>query len=162
MRTLTILGFIFFMSCQQGTRHGETTSHQTDTSTTADTPVLSAEFTTAPDSSVEKKNPGKPDVYSNKRFRNVTVTLNSSGDYVVQGEGQIFEANFNWMIVDNEKELKKGYAMTDAGAPEWGSFRFTVRSVNKINPEKKLQLILYESSAKDGSRQHELEIPLPG
>jgi len=47
-----------------------------------------------------------------------------------------------------------------AGAPEWGEFHFTL-SVKKENPNTSLTLILFEESAKDGSRVMELPIPLP-
>ena len=99
-------------------------------------------------------------VYSNKRFRNVIVINSGNGNYAIQGEGQIFEASFSWVIEDGHKEIKKGFEMTDAGAPEWGKFHFTV-NVRKTNPNSTLHLILFEISAKDGSRQHELPIPLP-
>ncbi len=49
--------------------------------------------------------------------------------------------------------------MTDMGAPEWGNFSFTV-DVEKKRPNSTLTLILFESSAKDGSRQFELPILL--
>jgi hypothetical protein len=77
----------------------------------------------------------------------------------IQGEAQIFEANFSWVIEDGHNELKKGYEMTDAGAPEWGKFDFTI-DIQKKNDNSTLILILFEISAKDGSRQYELPIPL--
>jgi hypothetical protein len=49
--------------------------------------------------------------------------------------------------------------MTDAGAPEWGRFSFTVEAVKK-RANSTLHIILFESSAKDGSRQYELPILL--
>ena len=49
--------------------------------------------------------------------------------------------------------------MTDAGAPEWGDFDFTI-IVQKKRENSKLTLVLFESSAKDGSRQDELPIVL--
>ena len=49
--------------------------------------------------------------------------------------------------------------MTDAGAPEWGKFEFAI-SVHKKRKNSTLTLILFESSAMDGSRQHELPITL--
>ena len=97
--------------------------------------------------------------YSNQRFRNVTVERIADNEIRVKGEGQIFEASFNWIIEDGHNELKKGYQMTDAGAPEWGKFDFTTQTPEK--PQNgALTLILFETSAKDGSRQHELPIAL--
>jgi len=97
--------------------------------------------------------------YSNERFRNVSVKEVLEGRYTIQGEAQVFEAHFNWVIEDGHKELKSGYAMTDAGAPEWGSFKFTL-DVNKPLANSTLHIILFEASAKDGSRKFEVPVPL--
>lgn len=95
--------------------------------------------------------------YSNERFRNVTVEKVNSDKFRVKGEGQIYEASFNWTVEDGPYELKKGFEMTDAGAPEWGKFDFIV-DVAKNKKNSNLTLIIFEISAKDGSRQHELPI----
>jgi hypothetical protein len=100
-----------------------------------------------------------PKQYSNERFKEVTVERIDENKFRVRGKGQIFEANFNWIIEDGHDELQKGYQMTDAGAPEWGNFDFTI-TVEKKRENSKLTLVLFESSAKDGSRQHELPIVL--
>lgn len=96
--------------------------------------------------------------YSNQRFRKVKVE--KMGDkFHIQGEAQIFEANFSWVIEDGHSELKKGHEMTDAGAPDWGNFDFTIDEPKK-DDNSSLALVLFEISAKDGSRQHELIINL--
>ncbi len=100
-----------------------------------------------------------PKTYSNNRFRDVTVERISQDTFLVSGQGQIFEANFNWIVEDGHEELKKGFQMTDAGAPEWGKFEFAI-NVHKKRQNSTLTLILFESSPKDGSRQYELLIPL--
>lgn len=100
-----------------------------------------------------------PKKFSNARFREVTVEQLDANKFRVKGEGQIFEASFNWVVEDGHTELQKGYEMTDAGAPEWGSFDFTV-DVPKKDENTTLTLILFEISAKDGSRQYELPISL--
>lgn len=97
--------------------------------------------------------------YSNKRFREVTVQKLDDDKFRVKGQGQIFEASFSWIVEDGHYELAKGFEMTDAGAPEWGNFDFTL-DVTKKNTNSTLTLILFEISAKDGSRQYELPIPL--
>ena len=97
--------------------------------------------------------------YSNERFRGVTIEKTGDHTFLVQGEGQIFEANFSWVVEDGHEELKKGFQMTDAGAPEWGKFRFTI-DAEKKRPNSTLHLILFESSPKDGSRQYELPLVL--
>lgn len=98
--------------------------------------------------------------HSNQRFREVTIEKLADDKFRVKGQGQIFEASFSWVVEDGHYELAEGFATTDAGAPEWGNFDFTL-DVPKKDTNSTLTLILYESSAKDGSRQHELLIPLP-
>ena len=100
-----------------------------------------------------------PKVYTNTRFKDVTVTNLGNNKYRITGKAQIFEANFSWVIEDGHEELEKGNAMTDAGAPEWGNFTFTVNAKKKRN-NSTLHLILFEASAKDGSRQYQLPVPL--
>lgn len=100
-----------------------------------------------------------PKTYANKRFREVTVERIGKDTFLVRGQGQIFEANFNWIVEDGHEELKKGFQMTDAGAPEWGKFEFAI-NVHKKRKNSTLMLVLFESSPKDGSREYELPIPL--
>lgn len=98
-------------------------------------------------------------VYSNARFKNVTVKRTGDHTFLIKGKAQIFEANFGWVIEDGHNELYQGHEMTDAGAPEWGNFSFTVNAKKKKS-NSTLHIILFESSAKDGSRQHELPVLL--
>jgi len=97
--------------------------------------------------------------YSNERFKDVIVERIGTDSFLVHGQGQIFEANFSWVVEDGHYELKKGVQMTDAGAPEWGNFEFTF-TVQKKRANSTLTLILFESSPKDGSRQYKLPITL--
>ena len=98
-------------------------------------------------------------IYSNERFKEVWVEKTGEHTFLLQGKGQIFEASFNWVVEDGHRELKKGFEMTDAGAPEWGNFRFTV-DVQKERENSTLILFLFESSPKDGSRQYALPVVL--
>ena len=98
-------------------------------------------------------------VYANQRFRNVQVKKLGDYKYHVTGQGQIFEASFGWVVEDGHNELKQGHEMTSMGAPEWGDFSFNIEA-SPTRPNSVLHLILFETSAKDGSRQHELAIPL--
>ena len=100
-----------------------------------------------------------PKFYSNERFKEVTVEKTGENTYQIRGRAQIFEANFGWVIEDGHEELQSGHQMTDAGAPEWGNFNFTVTAAKK-NPNSTLHIILFESSPKDGSRQYELPLLL--
>lgn len=96
-------------------------------------------------------------IYANQRFRNVSVKRIAEHTFEVSGQAQIFEATLSWVVEDGHNELKKGFTTTSAGAPEWGDFTFNVE-VTKTRPNSTLHLIIFESSAKDGSRQYELPI----
>lgn len=103
----------------------------------------------------------KPDakVYANERFKDVRAVRVAGNEFKITGKAQVFEAAFSWVIEDGHNELQQGHETTDAGAPEWGNFDFTVNAV-KQTPNSTLHLVLFEASAKDGSRQHQLPIPL--
>ena len=162
VRILIFIVFISLAGCHNGQQKNndksnidtsieKTTHHKKDTSIhkekIADTSVTS-----------QKVNSSSK-VYSNKRFKGVTVEKQGSNKYIIKGKAQIFEAAFSWVIEDGHEELQKGFAMTDAGAPEWGNFSFTVEA-RKKRANSTLHLILFESSAKDGSRQYELPVLL--
>jgi hypothetical protein len=98
-------------------------------------------------------------IYANQRFRNVSVDRIGVDSFRLRGEGQIFEASFSWILEDGHEELQKGFHTTDAGAPEWGKFDFTIQAKKK-RPNSSLTIVLFETSAMDGSRQHELPIAL--
>ena len=100
-----------------------------------------------------------PKSYSNERFRNVTIKRIDNDSFFIRGQGQIFEANFSWIVEDGHEELRNGFQMTDAGAPEWGNFEFGIK-IYKTRANSTLTLVLFESSPKDGSRQYELPIIL--
>jgi hypothetical protein len=132
-----------------------------DTTTSYDT-LIPSKRNVAPDTArpkASKSVPSHPQIYSNERFKEVSVEKTGEHTFVVKGKAQIFEAQFSWVIEDGHQELKQGSAMTDAGAPEWGKFNFTVDAFKK-KPNSTLHLILFESSPKDGSRQYELPVVL--
>ena len=147
MKRLFWISIILLVSCNKGNKNA---TEAEDIIKTSDT--LRPTKTTPPDLVTPKK-------YSNERFREVTVEKITINKFRVKGEGQIFEANFSWVVEDGHNELKNGFDMTDAGAPEWGKFDFTFE-VSKINENTTLTLIIFEISVKDGSRQHELPIAL--
>lgn len=97
--------------------------------------------------------------YSNDRFKNVYVEQLTETKFRVRGQGQIFEASFGYTVEDGHNELVNHFATTDAGAPDWGNFDFTI-DVAKERENSTLTLLIYEQSAKDGSRQHVLMMPL--
>ncbi|MFY0545346.1 Gmad2 immunoglobulin-like domain-containing protein [Brevibacillus sp. H7] len=98
--------------------------------------------------------------YENEIFQEVTVKKIKDGEYEVRGKARIFEAMVDYVVEDGHNELAKGSVMAEKGAPEWGNFQFTLQ-VKKAEPNSTLMLILFETSAKDGSRRMELPIPLP-
>lgn len=98
-------------------------------------------------------------LYANDRFKEVSVMKTAAHSFLIKGKAQIFEANLSWVVEDGHEELTNGFQTADAGAPEWGNFTFSI-TVAKKRPNSTLHLILFESSAKDGSRQHELPILL--
>ena len=150
MKLPFFISVLLFAGCND---NGKNTA-PVKTDTQQPSPAKKQEAATQPE--VEKQT---PKIFSNKRFRNVSVEKIGANKFRIKGQGQIFEANFNWSIEDGHEELQKGFQMTDAGAPEWGKFDFTI-NVQKKRENSTLTLVLFESSAKDGSRQHELPIIL--
>lgn len=98
-------------------------------------------------------------VHANQIFQNVTVESLGNHTYKVQGRARIFEATINWSVEDGHYILAEGYTTASIGAPDWGDFEFEV-TVKKADVNSSLVLILFESSAKDGSHLHELPIRL--
>ena len=152
MRVICCLLVIIFGGCENNDRQNANTA-------TADTSKVHAESTqTVKDENQDVPKPVAK-LYSNERFKEVLVEKIGNDSFLIQGKGQIFEASFSWVVEDGHEELKKGFQTTDAGAPEWGRFNFTIRAAKK-RANSTLILILFESSPKDGSRQHELPLVL--
>ncbi len=107
----------------------------------------------------EKRSGNDSLIFSNKRFREVKVQKLNDTTFKVTGKAQVFEANFEWQIKEDNIEVKKGHTTTDAGAPEFGNFNFTV-TAKKRKPTSKLEIIIFEPSANDGTPQFQLPIPL--
>ncbi len=135
--------------------------NETTSETTASKDTVSVQPAIATEIEVEDSTAAEPEspVYENERFKEVTVQKTGEHTFQIKGKAQIFEASFSWVVEDGHQELKKGHEMTDAGAPEWGNFQFTV-DVKKDRENSTLMLILFESSPKDGSRQYELPVLL--
>ena len=149
MRWTILLSTLLLFACNKKETQRNTIVNDTLITTPETTNVVKA----------EKSENLLPKQYFNERFKEVTVERIDENKFRVRGKGQIFEANFNWIIKDGHDELRKGFQMTDAGAPKWGKFDFTI-TVHKRRENSELTLVLFESSAKDGSRQHELPIIL--
>lgn len=115
---------------------------------------------TAPVPATPPTVPDTPQAKSIPRFRNVSVRKGSDGRYQVVGEAMVFEAAFGYIVEDGHHELASGFGMASAGAPAWGKFSLTL-DVPKKRHGSTLHLVLFESSPKDGSRQHEFAVRLP-
>ncbi len=159
MKRILFLFIIIFSACNNTDQQKETSKVKTDSlKINADTTLVNIameEIRTEEPPPL----PPAPKIYSNARFKEVTVKKTGDHQFLVKGKAQVFEANISWVVEDGHNELKKGFQMTDAGAPEWGNFTFSI-DVKKKRDNSTLTLILFESSAKDGSRQHELPIVL--
>lgn len=108
----------------------------------------------------KEEQPAAETTYGNDIFQKVTVAKTGDDTFEIKGQARVFEGVFQYVVEDGHNELTEGTVNTSAGAPEWGDFTHTVK-VKKAEPNSTLMLILFEVSAKDGSRQHELIIPLP-
>ncbi|MGG3469543.1 Gmad2 immunoglobulin-like domain-containing protein [Neobacillus pocheonensis] len=99
----------------------------------------------------------KDKVYQNKVFKDVVVT--ESGDkIIVTGKAQVFEGVFQYALYDGEKVLIENHYQTD-GAPAWGEFEISFEKKLVATNDSKLELFVF--SAKDGSKENTLEIPIP-
>jgi predicted small lipoprotein YifL len=103
----------------------------------------------------EQKPEQKQPVYQNKVFKDVTVTQ-TEFMVTVEGKAQVFEGVFQYGLYDNGKSILEDKYQT-AGAPAWGDFKFTFEK-ELIKNDSKLELFVY--SAKDGSKENILEIPI--
>lgn len=97
--------------------------------------------------------------YSNERFRDAHVQKLNDTTFKITGKARVFEANFEWHVKEDNVVIKKGHTTTDAGAPEFGNFNFTITAKRK-NPSSKLEILIFEPSANDGTPQGELLMPL--
>lgn len=94
--------------------------------------------------------------YNNEAFKDVIVNK-SDADVVVKGKARVFEGVFQYAIRIGNEVLKQDHYNT-AGAPAWGEFSITI---NKDYADRKGVIIeLFVYSAKDGSKENSLEIPL--
>lgn len=99
------------------------------------------------------------DLYSNEVFKNVHVQKTGETTYLVAGQARVFEGVYHYLVRDGNEVIIDGRGKTDAAAPAFGKFSFSV-DVNKKTTIDGLYLVLFEVGAKDGSLQHELPIPL--
>ncbi len=96
----------------------------------------------------------------NQAFRNIAVS-GTQGNYVVTGEARVFEATIQYEVEDGHVIFLDGFVTASEGAPGWGTFTINISIPEADLPDNAtLMLILFEESAKDGSRLHELPVTL--
>src|SRR5687768_4836965 len=105
MKILFFLSLLIFFACKSKDS-ADTTINETDTVAIDNTRTDKKDTVYTDPSGIS------PKVYSNERFKEVTVERTGDSTFVVRGKGQIFEANFNWVVEDGHDELKRGYTMT--------------------------------------------------
>lgn len=96
---------------------------------------------------------------SNDRFRDVTLVRLSNDSANLRGRARIFEANLSYAVYEQGKLMYENFHTTSAGAPEWGEFDFNIK-VPAPSTDTGTYVMVYESSAKDGSRVGILKFPL--
>lgn len=79
-----------------------------------------------------------------------------TGPLQVTGTANTFEANFQYELLDSEGDIvDENFVTATSGTGTRGTFDFTTADVDDI-----AALVVFESSAEDGSRMNEVEIPL--
>ena len=154
--------FFFLLSILIACNNNDTPKESSDAIDSVENRSQKVDTVDTAGSAEKKEEPANPPAqkkYAKTRFKEVTVEKIGEQQFLIKGKAQIFEASFGWVIEDGHNELKKGFTTADMGAPEWGNFDFVVEA-QKARPNSTLHIILFETSMKDGSRQHELAIPL--
>ncbi|WP_160725984.1 Gmad2 immunoglobulin-like domain-containing protein [Bacillus sp. USDA818B3_A] len=95
-------------------------------------------------------------VYQNNIFKDVVVT-ETGEKIIVKGKAQVFEGVFQYTLYDGDKVVIENHYQTD-GAPAWGEFEITFDKDAVSTDQAKIELFNY--SAKDGSKENILEIPI--
>ncbi|MEC5424841.1 Gmad2 immunoglobulin-like domain-containing protein [Virgibacillus sp. C22-A2] len=77
---------------------------------------------------------------------------------VVSGLAKVYEGTILYEFEDGHFILDEGFTTATVGAPEWGEFEIIIEFDEVANYSGRV--ILFEESAKDGSRINELQIPI--
>ena len=97
-------------------------------------------------------------VYENKMFKDVKVS-ESDNEIVITGKVQVFEGVFDYALFDGEEKLLEDHYQT-VGAPSWGDFEIPIDKSLIANAKNEVKFELFAYSAKDGSKENVLAIPL--
>ncbi|MBO8169224.1 MAG: protease complex subunit PrcB family protein [Thermoanaerobacteraceae bacterium] len=80
-----------------------------------------------------------------------------SGQVTVRGIARAFEGSLAYFIRDTQGNvIDEGIIITEAGAPDWGAFQLRIKDI----PPAAEKLVLFSTSAKDGSKINSLEFTL--
>nr|WP_309100195.1 Gmad2 immunoglobulin-like domain-containing protein [Fredinandcohnia onubensis] len=97
-------------------------------------------------------------VYQNKIFKDVKVS-ETENELVFTGKAQVFEGVFDYAVYDGEENLFENHYQT-VGAPSWGDFEIPIEKELIANAKNEARFELFVYSAKDGSKENVLTIPL--
>ncbi|MEH7382983.1 Gmad2 immunoglobulin-like domain-containing protein [Bacillus sp. JJ1533] len=97
-------------------------------------------------------------VYQNKIFKDVKVS-ETDDQIVITGKAQVFEGVFDYAVYDGEDKLLEDHYQT-VGAPSWGDFEIAIDKTLIAQPKNEVKFELFVYSAKDGSKENILTIPL--
>jgi hypothetical protein len=100
-------------------------------------------------------------VLENEAFKILEPAPNTEVEdsIVVRGLARVFEGTIQYELEDGHNILAKGFTTATEGAPGWGEFEIVIE-IDKVPTNGVGIVVLYEESAKDGSRLHELSIPV--
>ncbi|CAM3850697.1 Gmad2 immunoglobulin-like domain-containing protein [Alkalicoccus chagannorensis] len=99
-------------------------------------------------------------IYENESFRIFSAEADDHTIHI-EGEARVFEATVSYVVVENGTEILDGFTTATAGGPEWGEFDLEIDVVEMDEAgTRDLTVTLFEESAEDGSRTHELDIPI--
>ncbi|THE14136.1 hypothetical protein E1I69_04805 [Bacillus timonensis] len=97
-------------------------------------------------------------VYQNKIFKDVKVS-ETDNQIVITGKAQVFEGVFDYALFDGEEKVLEDHYQT-VGAPSWGDFEIKIDKTTIAQPKNEVRIELFVYSAKDGSKEDILNIPL--
>lgn len=103
---------------------------------------------------------GDPDPTANNAFRKVKAS-GADGVYTITGEARVFEGTMNYAVSDGHSYLLEDFHTVAQGAPSWSPFTLNITVDEDDLPlNGTLTIELFEYSAEDGSRIHEVIVPL--
>jgi len=100
-----------------------------------------------------------------EKTANIIVEQPKPGDtvtspFLISGRARVFEANVLMRLLDEKGEvITRKFVTATAGAPSWGRFNTSMQYTAPASPQK-ATLEVYTESAKDGSVQDLVRVPL--